>query len=264
MDLQKQKIQQQLTAKVLIDQCSQSDKIIFRDAWCTQDRVVRFTTPFFRTLFAVKESERGKWKTGDLVMYEVSNLVDSLVINCVFCCVDCREEKETEDKLLQACGISNCNVPSEVVLKRWNLSSSGNINRLFTAFTAFLDDEMPRFESELNDALEYPLFKEGTVQPVILSKYERNLKARAACLAAHGTACVVCGIDFGAVFGPEFSGIIEVHHIVPLSEIGEEYVVDPVNDLRPVCPNCHTAIHSKKDGVYTVEELYALRNRYIK
>ena len=48
-------------------------------------------------------------------------------------------------------------------------------------------------------------------------------------------------------------------HIVPLSEIGEEYVVDPIRDLVPVCPNCHMALHSKKDGVYTVEELRAIR-----
>lgn len=41
-------------------------------------------------------------------------------------------------------------------------------------------------------------------------------------------------------------GIIEVHHIVPISQIGKEYEVDPINDLVPLCPNCHTALHSKK------------------
>ena len=56
----------------------------------------------------------------------------------------------------------------------------------------------------------------------------------------------------------EFSGKIEVHHIKPISEIGEECVVDPVRDLVPVCPNCHMMLHSKKDGVFTVEELKKL------
>ena len=102
------------------------------------------------------------------------------------------------------------------------------------------------------------VFKEGASEYVMLNKYERNPQARATCIAAHGTACKVCGIDFAKAYGPEFAGKIEVHHIIPLSEIGEEYVVDPINDLVPVCPNCHTALHSKKDGVYTVEEIRLL------
>jgi 5-methylcytosine-specific restriction enzyme A len=30
---------------------------------------------------------------------------------------------------------------------------------------------------------------------------------------------------------------------VALSEIKEEYEVDPVKDLKPLCPNCHAIIH---------------------
>ena len=70
-----------------------------------------------------------------------------------------------------------------------------------------------------------------------------------------GLGGLICGIDFGKTYGPEFAGKIEVHHLVPISEIGEEYVVDPVRDLIPVCPNCHTALHSKEGGVYTPDEL---------
>lgn len=28
-----------------------------------------------------------------------------------------------------------------------------------------------------------------------------------------------------------------------MSEIGMEYEVDPIADLRPVCPNCHAVLH---------------------
>lgn len=75
----------------------------------------------------------------------------------------------------------------------------------------------------------------------------------------HGSACAVCGFDFGIAFGEEFSGKIEVHHKKPISEIGKNYVVDPVNDLVPVCPNCHMMLHSKPMGVYTIEELSEMR-----
>jgi len=33
---------------------------------------------------------------------------------------------------------------------------------------------------------------------------------------------------------------------IPLSEVGEAYALDPINDLRPVCPNCHAMLHRKK------------------
>ena len=39
-----------------------------------------------------------------------------------------------------------------------------------------------------------------------------------------------------------------------LSEIGKEYEVDPVKDLRPVCPNCHSVIHLKAPP-YSIDEL---------
>ena len=38
-------------------------------------------------------------------------------------------------------------------------------------------------------------------------------------------------------------GFIHVHHLKPLSEIQEEYEIDPIADLRPICPNCHAMIH---------------------
>jgi 5-methylcytosine-specific restriction protein A len=46
---------------------------------------------------------------------------------------------------------------------------------------------------------------------------------------------------------------------VPISTIGEEYQLDPVKDLVPVCPNCHAMLHRGIDGkVLTVEELKVL------
>ena len=84
---------------------------------------------------------------------------------------------------------------------------------------------------------------EGAKKSIVVNAYERSEKARAACLAAHGTACACCGMDFGKVYGSVAAGYIHVHHTKPLSEVGEEYEVDPVADLRPVCPNCHAVAH---------------------
>ena len=107
------------------------------------------------------------------------------------------------------------------------------------------------------------LFTEGARCGIAADRYERSSSARQACLQANGNACAICGFDFAKAYGPEFVGIIQVHHITPISEIGHEYQVDPIHDLIPVCPNCHVALHSKPGGTYTPDELRALLRRAI-
>ena len=87
------------------------------------------------------------------------------------------------------------------------------------------------------------MYVEGATRPITVNAYERSKEAVQQCKAARGTACAVCGIDFGAMYGAEFAGFIHVHHLRPLAEIGGEYTVDAVTDLCPVCPNCHAVIH---------------------
>jgi len=87
-------------------------------------------------------------------------------------------------------------------------------------------------------------FYEGALKHVTVNRYERNRAARAACLRHHGTSCTICGFDFQSRYGPIGEGGIHVHHLVELSTVGRDYRVDPVNDLIPVCPNCHAMLHS--------------------
>lgn len=102
---------------------------------------------------------------------------------------------------------------------------------------------------------------EGARCSITIDRYERSRSARQACLQANGTTCAICGFDFAKAYGPGFAGIIQVHHVTPLCEIGREYQVDPVHDLIPVCPNCHVALHSKPGGTYTPDELRTLLRR---
>ena len=104
--------------------------------------------------------------------------------------------------------------------------------------------------------LEDPLY-EGAVHVVQVNAFERNPRARSACIAHHGIACVVCGFSFGAAYGDVAEKYIQVHHLRPLAGIGEEYRVNPVKDLRPVCANCHCVIHLRTPP-YTVEEMRQL------
>lgn len=86
-------------------------------------------------------------------------------------------------------------------------------------------------------------FEEGSVRRIEVNRYERDPQARMACIAAHGDTCCICGFNFGVVYGDEAEGYIHVHHTRPLAEAGGGRTVDPVEDLRPVCPNCHAVLH---------------------
>jgi 5-methylcytosine-specific restriction protein A len=98
---------------------------------------------------------------------------------------------------------------------------------------------------------------EGAVRHIVVNAYERNPEARQRCIAHYGTSCVICGFSFAVVYGAVGHGVIHVHHLRPLSEISEQYEVDSVRDLRPVCPNCHTIIH-RRQPPYTIEEVKAM------
>jgi 5-methylcytosine-specific restriction protein A len=88
----------------------------------------------------------------------------------------------------------------------------------------------------------------------MVNKYERDPRARQLCLNHYGYCCSVCGLDFSERYGELGAGFIHVHHLKELSAVGQGYNVDPVADLRPVCPNCHAMLH-KVSPAMPVEEL---------
>jgi predicted HNH restriction endonuclease len=98
---------------------------------------------------------------------------------------------------------------------------------------------------------------EGSLKQVYVNRYERDVHARAECIAHYGATCVICCFNFNNAYGRIAEGFIHVHHLKSLSEIKEEYEVDPINDLRPVCPNCHAVIHIGKK-TRTIEEMREL------
>lgn len=86
-------------------------------------------------------------------------------------------------------------------------------------------------------------YPEGNRRTVTVNRAERSAEARQACIEMHGTACTVCGIEFGEAYGLQFTGLIHVHHLDPLAGRTDLRQVDPHTDLCPVCPNCHAVIH---------------------
>jgi 5-methylcytosine-specific restriction enzyme A len=92
-------------------------------------------------------------------------------------------------------------------------------------------------------------YREGAVRQVLVNAYERDRAARQACITHYGLTCVVCGLRFEERYGALRAGFIHIHHVVPLSEVGAGYELDPIKDLRPVCPNCHAMLHRQRPPV---------------
>lgn len=107
------------------------------------------------------------------------------------------------------------------------------------------------------DDVDSKLYKEGKLVKVLVNKYERNFSARNECISYHGLNCKVCDMNFKNVYGELGNGFIHIHHLKKISKIGQEYELDPIKDLIPVCPNCHSMLH-KKEPHMDIEELREL------
>jgi len=132
-----------------------------------------------------------------------------------------------------------------------------------------------QLKPELKEALEYlnltgeekyseelpksyiEILQEGIKKRITINAYERNPKVRQICIENWKAICSVCSFDFEKVYGELGKGFIHVHHLVPISEIGKNYQVNPINDLRPVCPNCHAMLH-KKNPPFSIDELKSI------
>lgn len=119
-------------------------------------------------------------------------------------------------------------------VRRLTEESADQLNDLLTEFLR------EKSSQETSTAIPYI---EGASSPANSMRYERNPKARRACIREYGCKCFICGFNFTDRYGKIGKDFIEVHHRFPISNRGGKYTVDPVQDLIPVCPNCHAMLH---------------------
>ena len=146
--------------------------------------------------------------------------------------------------------ISGIRIPDDVAVA---------LQRLWAEFTG-VSPQKVLLPEELPETATYP---EGAARQIQVNAYERSPSARRECIDKYGTRCSACDVDLGQVYGEAGVGLIHVHHIQLLSEAGSDYQVDPINDLRPVCPNCHAITH-QRNPPYTIAEVRAMLKRLAK
>lgn len=134
-------------------------------------------------------------------------------------------------------------VPNEIALQQdgFRIKKQINVPRGIVS--------LPHYTRMLSDLPEEVVsnpdlsFVEGSIERILVNRYERDARARKKCIEHHGAICAACHVNMATIYGEDLEGFIHVHHIVPLSAIGKEYRVDAIADLRPLCPNCHAVVH---------------------
>lgn len=139
---------------------------------------------------------------------------------------------------------------------KWTPQGGGNLipEEIYTKLLLKISDEKTlNIQSEtVKD--EVTTYLEGKVKRVTINTYDRSTQARQACIEHFGYKCSICEFDFQKAYGVLGESYIEVHHLSPLAEINHDNIINPVEDLRPVCANCHRMLHRKKQ-VLSIDEL---------
>lgn len=118
-------------------------------------------------------------------------------------------------------------------------------------------------EEDVDESFDACGLPEGAKMRIEVNRYERDRRNRAAALAIHGHRCMACDTDMAERYGSVAEGLIEVHHLVPISKLGDGYIINPKSDLVPLCPDCHSVAH-RRSPPYSIKELQnMLRHDYI-
>ena len=85
----------------------------------------------------------------------------------------------------------------------------------------------------------------------------RNPQLRQQCIERYGYQCQCCGMNFAELYGEELgANFIEVHHLKPISTFEENGIPENfLDNLVPLCSNCHSMIHHIKDSEHPLRDL---------
>ncbi|MYB34466.1 MAG: hypothetical protein F4X92_04985, partial [Gammaproteobacteria bacterium] len=114
--------------------------------------------------------------------------------------------------------------------------------------------DTPQKTSELEEFSQ--LDEEGYERIIAVTTHERSRKNREAAICKHGIRCFGCQKEMNEVYGSIADGFIHIHHVQPLSLFDETEIPD-IDDLIPLCPNCHAVVHMEEPPI-TVDRLREL------
>ena len=225
--------------------------------WIALDREMLEAKPQYEKL--LKNEEGWQWKNGDRSSLKKAQSRNGYYIL----------DKDPSEKLFSVVSKLNSAVIERIGSQNYKLAQRSR-DKYQPAVLEFLRQELKQEIPEPKTDLALPeeisegkVFYEGARKHLSVIAYERSPIARRVCLEHYGFRCAICEQCMSKIYGTAASGLIHVHHLKPLSELQEGYKVDPIEDLRPVCPNCHAVIHRRKPP-YTTEEVKDFLERHKK
>ena len=97
---------------------------------------------------------------------------------------------------------------------------------------------------------------EGERKHTEFERLHRNPALRQACINKYGYQCQCCGMNFAEMYGDELGArFIEVHHLKMLSTYDESRPADYMENLVPLCANCHAMIHHIEGSEHPLRDL---------
>jgi predicted HNH restriction endonuclease len=151
------------------------------------------------------------------------------------------KDKNSRETILNAFLTWAKKVDKYPILEKFERDQKANKRFELLVHQSLLNDRgkyVPKVKSNqelLDEGFKYQIIKEVTY---------RNRKIVALAKQHHGTTCAVCDFDFAKTYGSHGEGFIEMHHLYPIAGGTRKTSVE---DLRPVCANCHRMLHRGKE-----------------
>ncbi|MFA5148154.1 MAG: HNH endonuclease [Candidatus Omnitrophota bacterium] len=113
------------------------------------------------------------------------------------------------------------------------------------------------------------MITEGARRNKNVALYERSRKLRDIAITHYSKEgrinCSACNFDFYDFYGEIGRGYIEIHHLKPVFQYGDEdkdkFIGRALENLMPTCSNCHRIIHRNRQFPLDVSELVEHINR---
>ena len=166
MDKLKLQLERRLIANLLIDKCKLHDNVIIDEAWCTQDRVIRFTTKYLHALYPTVFGY-GFDKTGEIALYEIKNDFGRIEISCQFYSTSLPKEYTPlipEERLSAFSTCYDYKKPDDAI--SWFVS----------ILDSFIPTEEKRCINEVVEESQSEVLIEGSARSFVATRYERNRK----------------------------------------------------------------------------------------
>jgi predicted HNH restriction endonuclease len=139
------------------------------------------------------------------------------------------------------------------ILQKFEKDQKSNKRFELLVHESILDEEkkyIPKIKSSQT------LFDEGFKEQIVSEIIQRNKSLVRLAKQHYGSTCAVCEFDFGLTYGCHGEGFIEMHHLYPIANGTRKTSIE---DLRPVCANCHRMLHRGKE-LLSIAELKKIIN----